>query len=102
MRINGHKVLLSTEANEIWISFGVYRGTLAQLIAFRKSFDYECYRFGNGYFNLAKWKTIIADNHQHQGYPLEVGLCNTSGAMSISWDDLEALMVMAREYAAAM
>lgn len=99
MHINGSKVKLSYVDNEVWISFGTYSGTLKEIIAFRKSFDYECYRFGNGYFNSAKWKTIIADDKEHQNYPQEIGLCNEEGEITICWLDFEALLSFAREFA---
>lgn len=84
--------------NEVLISFDIYSGTLKEMIEFRKSFDYECYRFGNGYFNAAKWKTIIADDKENQTYPHEISLCNQDGEITISWSDFETSLSLAKEF----
>ena len=102
MDINGFTVSFYYEDDEVWISFDKYSGTLKEMIAFRKSFDYECYRFGEGYFDHAKWKTIVADDHENQGYPSEISLCNKENRIIISWSDFECLLSLARKFAAAV
>ncbi len=99
MQINGLVVQFSYLNNEVWITFGKYSGTLSELIAFRKSFDYEVYRFGNGCFRGAKWDTIIADDKEHC-YPRAISLCNQEGEIIICWSDFEILLSSARDFAA--
>lgn len=99
LNLSEHKVLLSKIDNEVWITFDKYSGTLKEMEEFRKSFDYECYRFGNGYFNSAKWKTVVADDNDHQVYPYEISLCNPEGEIIIiSWSDFEILLSVARKF----
>ena len=99
MKINGFPVLLKYIDHEVVISFDVFSGTLKQMLDFRKSFDYECYIFGTGFFTSAKWETIIADDHTYQKYPNQIGLRNQEKELTISWSELENLIKFARQFA---
>ncbi|MBA4697287.1 MAG: hypothetical protein H2069_07865 [Legionella sp.] len=99
LKINGSDVIFSHVNDEVWIAFDKYSGTLKEMIAFRKSFDYECYRFGKGYFHSARWQTVKADDNEHQAYPLEISLCQGNDKINIAWADFENLLLSAREFA---
>ena len=100
MLINNMEVCFEKNAeNQLLISFGSFHGTLTELQDFKRSFDYECYKFGSSRFTAACWQTIRADDNEYQKYPLEVTLKNYLGdKIIINWCDINNLILESERY----
>lgn len=83
---------IDSESNDVVVSINNFVGHLSQLIHFRESFDYSCYKFGGAHFKSAKWKTIIADDDLHQAYPKVVTLANDFEELELTWIELNNII----------
>lgn len=99
MEINGWLVAFKTDdKTNLVVSFGPFQGTLTELLDFRRSFDYECYTFGNGKFTSACWLTIKANDHDCCKYPRIITIKSGDTELTMSWDILNDLITAAKEY----